>query len=215
MNPPEREEKNKMAKGKPRKSEEVTKKSRPLKVTKKEEANMEEKPIYPAQFYKVKEEKIVIDRTPALEAVKGKQIAGWMIEDDEMIKEINLGTEEEPKMVRVGKDIEEKYEKKLIQLLKSYKDAFSWTYEDMKGIPPHICQHKIEIEPDAKPLKQSRYRICISGRKIRVAITNSYSTEEERKNKSMRELSQIKCGNKVGSVSVTLHRINLGDSSRT
>jgi hypothetical protein len=81
----------------------VTKKSRPLKVTKKEKADMEEKPIYPAQFYKVKEGKIVIDRTPALEVVKGKQIAGWTIEDDEMIKEINLGTEEEPKMVRVGK----------------------------------------------------------------------------------------------------------------
>ena len=53
----------------------------------------------------------MIDRTPALEVLKGKQIAGWTIEDDEMIKEINLGTEEEPRMVRVGKDIEEKYEK--------------------------------------------------------------------------------------------------------
>lgn len=101
----------------------------------------------------------MIDRTPALEVLKGKQIAGWTIEDDEMIKEINLGTEEEPRMVRVGKDIEEKYEKKLIQLLKSYKDVFAWTYEDMKGIPPHICEHKIEIEPDAKPVKQSRYQM--------------------------------------------------------
>ena len=40
--------------------------------------------------------------------MKGKQIAGWTIEDDEMIKEINLGTKEEPKMVRVGKKLEER-----------------------------------------------------------------------------------------------------------
>ena len=159
MNTLEQEENNKMVKGRPRKSREAAGNPRPLKITKKEEADMEERPIYPAQFYKVKEGEIVIDRISALEPVKGKQIAGWTIEDDEMIKEINLGTKEEPKMVRVGKDIEEKYEKKLIEVLKSYKDAFAWTYEDMKGIPPHICEHKIEIEPDANLVKQSRYRM--------------------------------------------------------
>ena len=41
---------------------------RPLKITKKEEADMEKIPVYPAQFYKVKERDIVIDRTPASEA---------------------------------------------------------------------------------------------------------------------------------------------------
>lgn len=45
---------------------------------------------------------------------------------------------------------------------KSYKDAFAWTYKDMKGIPPNICKHKIEIEPDAKPAKQNRYRMNLT-----------------------------------------------------
>lgn len=52
-----------------------------------------------------------------------------------MIKEVNLGRKEDPKMVRIGKNTEKKYEEKLIKLLKNYKDAFAWTYEDMKGIP--------------------------------------------------------------------------------
>jgi hypothetical protein len=39
----------------------------------------------------------MIDRTLASEAVKGKIIAGWTIEDEDMIKEINLGTTEYPK----------------------------------------------------------------------------------------------------------------------
>ena len=29
----------------------------------------------------------------------------------------------------------------------------------MKGIPPHTCKHKIEIGPDAEPIKQSKYRM--------------------------------------------------------
>ena len=57
------------------------------------------------------------------------------------------------------KYLEEKYEKKLIEFLKNYKDVFAWTYGDMKGIPLHICEHKVEIEPNAKPVKQSRYRM--------------------------------------------------------
>ena len=48
MNTPEREEKNNMAKGTPRKSQDVANNPRPLKISKKEEADMEEKPIYPA-----------------------------------------------------------------------------------------------------------------------------------------------------------------------
>ena len=64
---------------------------RPLNITKKKEADMEDKPIYPAQFYKVKKRIIVINRTPALETMKRKQIVGRTIENDETIMEINLG----------------------------------------------------------------------------------------------------------------------------
>lgn len=106
----------------------------------------------------MKEGETMTNRFSALEAVKGQQIAGWIIKDDEM----SLGTEEDLKMVRIGKYIEEKYEKKLIKLLKEYKDAFAWTYEDMKGIPPYTCEHNIEIEPDAKPFKQSRYQMNLT-----------------------------------------------------
>lgn len=32
----------------------------------------------------------------------------------------------------------------------------------MKGIPPHTCELDIEIEPDAKPFKQSRYQMNLT-----------------------------------------------------
>jgi len=31
------------------------------------------------------------------------------------------------------------------QLLQEYKNVFVWTYKDLKGIPPHIVQHQIEL----------------------------------------------------------------------
>jgi hypothetical protein len=116
---------------------------RPLKITKKKPTW---KLVHSAQFYKMKEGKLLIDRTLASKVVKGQKITGWSIEDDKMVKEVNLGIEEDPKMVRIGKYLEERYEKKLIKLLKNYIDACAChTYEDMKEIPPHICEHKIEL----------------------------------------------------------------------
>jgi hypothetical protein len=50
----------------------------------------------------------------------------------------------------------------VIEILRDYKDVFAWTYEDMKGIPPHICEHKIELKPNTKPIKQSRYRMNLN-----------------------------------------------------
>ena len=56
MNTLEREYNQKMTKYKPKKSQESAKNTRPLKTTKKEKTDMEEKPTYLIQFYKMKEE---------------------------------------------------------------------------------------------------------------------------------------------------------------
>jgi hypothetical protein len=32
------------------------------------------------------------------------------------------------------------------QLLKEFKDVFAWTYKDLKGIPPKLAQHRIELD---------------------------------------------------------------------
>eukprot|EP00253_Pinus_taeda_P005544 PITA_05544 len=49
--------------------------------------------------------------------------------------------------------------KKLIQLLKRYKEAFAWDYPDMKGIDPQLCTHHIYIEKDARPIHQPQRRL--------------------------------------------------------
>ena len=48
-------------------------------------------------------------------------------------------------------------EKLLIDTLKEYKDVFVWSYKDLKGVDPSICQHTIPMQEDAKPSKQRPY----------------------------------------------------------
>ena len=137
--------------GRPKTKTGEQEKPRPRKATKKEQEAMEEKPVYPNQFYKVKEGDITVDITPAAEAVKGKKIAGWTVEDEDLVKNLNLGTLEDPKLVKIAKDLGE-YGAKVKDLLLCFKDVFAFTYKDMKGIPPYVCEHKIELQPEAKPV---------------------------------------------------------------
>ena len=43
--------------------------------------------------------------------------------------------------------------------MRQYKDVFTWSFEDMKGLHPTFCQHQINLHKDAKSLLQRRYRL--------------------------------------------------------
>jgi hypothetical protein len=44
-------------------------------------------------------------------------------------------------------------------LLGKYKDVFTWSCKDLKGMPPHIVQHWIELDIMIPPSHQNRYRM--------------------------------------------------------
>ena len=54
--------------------------------------------------------------------------------------------------MKVAQDLSPEEETKLIQTLKDYMDVFAWSYQDLKGVDPNICQHTIPIKLDAKPV---------------------------------------------------------------
>ena len=41
-------------------------------------------------------------------------------------------------------------EQKLLEILRKYKEAIAWSIEDLKGISPSICMHKILLEENAR-----------------------------------------------------------------
>ena len=45
---------------------------------------------------------------------------------------------------------------RLIQFLKENLDVFAWSHEDMPGIAPEVIQHKLNVNPERKPVQQRR-----------------------------------------------------------
>jgi hypothetical protein len=54
-------------------------------------------------------------------------------------------------------DLEHVVDNQLIELLKEFKDIFSWTYKDLKHAPPDIVQHWIELDTSIPLVHQARY----------------------------------------------------------
>ena len=50
-------------------------------------------------------------------------------------------------------------EKKLLKTLKKHRAAIGYTLDDLKGISPTLCQHKINLEADAKPVCDPQRRL--------------------------------------------------------
>ena len=57
---------------------------------------------------------------------------------------------EKAKHVIIAVDLTIENEYKLIKILRKYKETIAWSVEDLKGIDPSICMHKILLEEIAK-----------------------------------------------------------------
>ena len=57
---------------------------------------------------------------------------------------------EKGKPVIISAALTEAEEQKLLEILRKYKEAIAWSIEDLKGISPSICMHKILLEDNAK-----------------------------------------------------------------
>src|SRR3954468_3057330 len=50
-------------------------------------------------------------------------------------------------------------EERLLETLRRHRGAIGYTLDDLKGISPSICQHTINLEPDAKPVVDHQRRL--------------------------------------------------------
>ena len=50
-------------------------------------------------------------------------------------------------------------EQKLLEILRKYKETIAWSIEDLKGINPSICMHKILLEENAKTSIEHQRRL--------------------------------------------------------
>ena len=50
-------------------------------------------------------------------------------------------------------------EQKLLEILKKYQKLMAWSIDELKGISPSICMHKILLEENAKPSVERQRRL--------------------------------------------------------
>ena len=54
--------------------------------------------------------------------------------------------------VIISANLSKHEEERLLKVLRMHRAAIGYTLDDLKGISPTLCQHKINMEPDAKPV---------------------------------------------------------------
>ena len=85
----------------------------------------------------------------------------WMIEEKEedkmeALKTVELVEGEVNKTTKIGTTLSPEIRTRLIRFLKENLDVFAWSHEDMLGIAPKVIQHKLNVNPEWKPVQQRR-----------------------------------------------------------
>ncbi|KAA0032588.1 uncharacterized protein E6C27_scaffold43053G00550 [Cucumis melo var. makuwa] len=74
------------------------------------------------------------------------------------LKEVNLGTIEEPRPTFISASLSSEEEGKYMSLLTEYKDIFAWSYKEMPRLDPKVAIHHLAIKPGYRPIKQAQRR---------------------------------------------------------
>ena len=85
----------------------------------------------------------------------------WMMEEKEedkveALEEVELVEGKTTKTTRIGTTLSPEMRSRLIQFLKENLDVFAWSHEDMPGILPKVIEHKLNVNPEKKPVQQKR-----------------------------------------------------------
>ncbi|KAL5566135.1 hypothetical protein UlMin_029299 [Ulmus minor] len=69
---------------------------------------------------------------------------------------IPLFDDEPGKTCKIGSALTGQFKEDLIIFLREHRDVFAWSHEDMPGIDPNVIVHRLNIDPNFKPIKQKR-----------------------------------------------------------
>ena len=70
------------------------------------------------------------------------------------LETLNLGNNENSRLIKIGSILVEKERKYLKELPTKFQEVFAWSYKDMSGIDPEIAQHHVDTHAHMVPVKQ-------------------------------------------------------------
>ena len=65
-----------------------------------------------------------------------------MKDQEEQVIKCNIGTIENPKIIKLSKALAAEQKDKYVSLIKKISDTFAWSYEDLKTFDTNIIHHK-------------------------------------------------------------------------
>ena len=74
----------------------------------------------------------------------------------EDIVDLPVDDNEPSKVLKLGKNLSDELREAISTFLKQNLDVFTWMHSDMEGIDPEIMYHRLNIDPDRKPVRQKR-----------------------------------------------------------
>jgi hypothetical protein len=75
------------------------------------------------------------------------------------LEEIDIGDGDKPRPTFISANLDSSFWKKLIKLLKEYKDCFAWDYSEMPGLYHSIVEYQLPIKLGFRPYKQPPQKI--------------------------------------------------------
>ena len=63
------------------------------------------------------------------------------------------------KPVIISARLSDAEEQRLLEILRKHKESIAWSIDDLKGISPSICMHKILLEENARPTIEHQRRL--------------------------------------------------------
>ncbi|XP_071708696.1 uncharacterized protein [Rutidosis leptorrhynchoides] len=91
---------------------------------------------------------------PICAAVNVKAVGQETADDADNMEIINPAYPEQK--IKVGRNISADTRKQIIQLLVQCMDVFAWSENDMTGVPRHIVEYGLNVNPALKPIVQKR-----------------------------------------------------------
>ena len=85
----------------------------------------------------------------------------WTIEEKtpeiiENLETIELVEGSPKKMTQIGMNLSSEAKEGIVNFLNDNLDVFAWSHKDMPGILTGIIQHRLNVDPEKKPVQQRR-----------------------------------------------------------
>ena len=92
----------------------------------------------------------------SIDGTDGKLEHGFTSADE--LEEIDIGSGDRLRPTYVSAKLDPEYKQELVDLLKEFRNCFSWEYYDMPGLDRSIVEHQLPIKPRYRPFKQAPRR---------------------------------------------------------